>query len=62
MRAVVLPDGVREVLIAADNDPAGEQAARALARRLHSEGRSVRIAIPPQEGDDWADVIAQCRP
>jgi DNA primase len=61
MKEVVLPDEVKEVLIAADHDPAGVEAARALARRLLREGRRVRLAVPPEEGEDWLDVLVRVK-
>ena len=57
LAAVELPAEAREVVICADNDPAGVDAANALARRLLSEGRKVRLATPPREGQDWLDVV-----
>jgi putative DNA primase/helicase len=47
------------VIILADNDPtgAGEHAARHAAQRWLGEGRRVRIAMPPEPGTDWADVL-----
>lgn len=57
LERVELPSSVREVLIAADNDEAGVNAANALARRLLDEGRTVRIATPPTPGADWLDVL-----
>jgi putative DNA primase/helicase len=57
LAAVELPAGAREVVIAADHDKAGLEAAHALARRLLSEGRKVRLATPPREGQDWLDVV-----
>ncbi|MCY4286827.1 MAG: toprim domain-containing protein [Thiotrichales bacterium] len=58
LRAVVLPAGVREVVIAADRDlkGGGQLAAAALAERLMNEGRSVAIERPPFVGD-WCDVL-----
>ena len=55
MRALKLPDSVREVIILADGDEAGEAAARAAALRWGREGRRVHIARPPQGLDfnDW---------
>lgn len=53
-----LPPEVLEVLIAADHDKAGLEAARKLARRLLSEGRKVRLATPPKPGEDWLDAVA----
>jgi putative DNA primase/helicase len=58
MKEVVVPGEVEEVLIAADHDKAGLEAAHALARRLLREGKRVRVAVPPEEGADWLDVLA----
>jgi putative DNA primase/helicase len=48
-----------EVFIAADNDPngSGERAAWVAAGRWIAEGRRVRIALPPEPGTDWNDVL-----
>jgi putative DNA primase/helicase len=53
MRALQLPDLVREVIICADNDldGTGERAAEAAAVRFVNEGRKVRIAIPTSAND-----------
>lgn len=52
------PPSCSEVIIAADNDPPGLEAADALARRLNAEGYVVRVAVPPGiEGSDWNDAI-----
>ena len=56
MREVVVPPEVGEVVIAADHDQAGLEAARALARKLLWEGRRVRLAVPTEEGEDWLDA------
>jgi hypothetical protein len=60
LTALVLPPSVRQVVILADNDAtgAGERAAQCAARRWLAEGRRVRIALPPQPGTDFADVLA----
>ena len=54
LRAVVLPESVRRVVVAADRDAGGLRAAAALAERLEAEGRRVTIEAPPC-GDfaDW---------
>ncbi len=52
-----LPPGVREIVIFADNDRAGLEAARHAAVRWHAEGRTVRIAVPPQPGMDFNDLV-----
>jgi putative DNA primase/helicase len=53
-----LPAKVRDVIVLADGDDAGERAAQEAARRWKNEGRRVRIARPPQ-GMDFND-IARC--
>jgi hypothetical protein len=60
MVALALPPIVRTVIILTDNDVngAGERAARTAAQRWLSEGRRVRIAIPPEPGTDFADMLA----
>jgi putative DNA primase/helicase len=61
MKEVVLPHEVNEVVIAADHDRAGIDAAHALARKLLREGRRVRLAVPPVEGEDWLDVLVRVK-
>ncbi|WP_047708944.1 toprim domain-containing protein [Plesiomonas sp. ZOR0011] len=58
MKALLLPESVREVVIAADHDAnqAGELAAKALADRLTAAGVVAKIALPPMVGD-WLDVL-----
>jgi putative DNA primase/helicase len=53
---VVLPDLVREVVIAADADPAGLRAAVRTAQRLRREGRAVRI-VKPGHCNDFNDLL-----
>jgi phage/plasmid primase-like uncharacterized protein len=57
---IPLPSEVRNIVIAADNDTSGAGQRNALAayRRWVSEGRSVRIAMPPIAGYDFNDVLA----
>jgi hypothetical protein len=62
MKEVVLPPEVKEVIIAADHDKAGLEAARALARKLLREGKRVRLAVPPVEGEDWLDGLKRLGP
>lgn len=64
LKSFVVPDGVREVIIYADNDHpdhkgrnAGKQAAKLLAARLEAEGYKVSIMLPPVTGTDWLDVM-----
>ena len=62
IRALILPDIVRTVIIAADADPPGEQAALAAAQRLIHEGREVKIARPGRPGCDFNDVTVTRTP
>jgi hypothetical protein len=56
MRALDLPEGVRDVIVLADGDDPGEAAARDCALRWKREGRRVRIARPPK-GMDFNDML-----
>ena len=62
LKEASLPLEVKEVVVAADHDKAGLEAAKALARRLLREGRKVRLAVPPVEGEDWLDAIKRLGP
>jgi hypothetical protein len=63
LEVLVLPDLVREVIIAADNDKerAGEEAAIKAAWRFISEGRKVEIIMPREVGLDFND-LEEARP
>jgi DNA primase len=56
LRALHLPAEIDEVIILADGDEPGEAAALDAARRWKREGRTVRIARPPN-GMDFNDVL-----
>ena len=56
LRSLDLPKDVRDVIVLADGDEAGEAAARDCALRWKREGRRVRIARPPQ-GLDFNDML-----
>jgi putative DNA primase/helicase len=56
MTRLVVPPEVSLVIICADHDVAGLDAARALARRLLAEWRRVKIVTPNTPGADWADI------
>jgi DNA polymerase I-like protein with 3'-5' exonuclease and polymerase domains len=58
LRALELPDHVRDVIVLADGDAAGEAAARDRAWHWKRQGRRVRIARPPA-GTDFNDML--CR-
>jgi putative DNA primase/helicase len=59
--AMALPPVVREIIIAADADAPGRNAARAAARRWRADGRTVRIAAPDREGADFNDILMERR-
>jgi hypothetical protein len=56
LRSLDLPWMVRDVIILADGDEAGEAAARDCALRWKCQSRRVRIARPPQ-GMDFNDML-----
>jgi len=56
LRSLDLPANVRDVIVLADGDDAGEAAARDCALRWKREGRRVRIARSPQ-GTDFNDML-----
>ena len=56
LRALDLPEDVRDVIVLADGDAAGEAAARDCSWRWKRQGRRVRIARPPQ-GTDFNDML-----
>ena len=58
LKAVWLPTEVESVIILADGDDPGEQAAQAAAQRFAAQGRQVRIARPPR-GMDFNDRLLQ---
>jgi|SRR6478672_6674686 len=53
------PPIVRQVTIAADRGPAGEQAAARLACRLRVMGVASETALPPEGCGDWNDAARQ---
>jgi hypothetical protein len=59
IRALELPAEVEAVAIAVDNDKndAGQEAALAAYHHWTDEGRSVRLLMPPNAGDDFNDVL-----
>ena len=61
LRALDLPNDVRDVIVLADGDEAGEAAARDCAWRWKREGRRVRIARPAQ-GLDFNDLLVRHAP
>ena len=64
LEQVHLPAQARRIIILADHDAsgAGLRAAEMLARRLRAEAREVAIAMPPEAGDDFNDVLLRGGP
>jgi phage/plasmid primase-like uncharacterized protein len=56
-KRLVLPSEVQRVIIAADPDDAGRDAAREAWLRWKAEGRDVQIALPHREGCDFNDLL-----
>ena len=56
LRHIELPELVRRVVIAADNDSPGIAAANAAADRFRREGRAVLI-VKPEQVKDFNDVL-----
>ena len=56
MKALILPPCVREVILLADADRPGKDAAYAAAQRFIREGRVAKIATPPT-GNDFNDAL-----
>jgi phage/plasmid primase-like uncharacterized protein len=50
-RGLILPPEVRSIVIAADADPVGQNAAWRAAARWRAEGRTARVATPDQYPD-----------
>jgi len=57
MAAVKLPDSIREVMIAADNDAPGLRAAWAAADAFTAQGRTASVMTPDLPGGDFNDVL-----
>lgn len=53
------PRGLRRMVIFADADPAGAQAADKLGQRARAAGLPVSVETPSTPGFDWCDVWAQ---
>lgn len=61
LRSLDLPRAIAKVIVLADGDEPGEAAAQDCARRWQREGRSVRIARPPN-GMDFNDLLKARNP
>jgi len=58
-RGLILSPEVVRVVVAADNDKPGINAAQDAIRRWRREGRDCRLVMPDKEGADFADLLAQ---
>jgi putative DNA primase/helicase len=56
LTSLELPDTVRDIIVLADGDDAGEAAAQTCARRWIKQGRRVRVARPTK-GLDFNDLL-----
>jgi putative DNA primase/helicase len=56
------PEGVRQVLIAADRGADGEASAEQLRAGLAAAGLKARVALPPEGFGDWNEAEAADRP
>ena len=61
IKALNLPENVLEVIVLADGDDVGEDAARECAHRWQRKGRRVRIARPLR-GQDFNDMLMRPMP
>lgn len=52
------PQGLRRLVVFADADPAGAEAAEKLRQRGRASGLSVEVLTPATPGADWCDVWA----
>lgn len=59
LKALDLPSEIRSVLIAADNDTSGSGHDAALSAHVRwtAEGRPARIFMPPNQGEDFNNVL-----
>lgn len=60
MAATKLPDTLTEIIVAADNDTGNASARKALDAALSQfaqQGRTVRLAMPEIQGQDWNNVL-----
>lgn len=59
LEKVEIPDQIKRIVIAADNDLSftGQASAYILAKRLKAAGKSVEVIIPEIQGEDFNDQI-----
>ncbi len=61
IEGVLIPDLplASEIILAADHDDAGLRAANTAAEKWTRQGRTVRIAVPPQPRTDFNDIASE---
>jgi putative DNA primase/helicase len=61
MERFVVPEGVEDLVVFADNDKnmSGQKAAYVLAHHVAMNGISVKVEIPSCVGQDWNDVLLE---
>lgn len=59
LAAYVWPPGVRRIVVFADNDAAGADAADKLRQRARRAGLLCEVLTPTAPGSDWADAYAR---
>jgi putative DNA primase/helicase len=59
LASFVWPASVRHLVIFADHDVAGIEAAEKLKQRACIRGLSVKVLMPTIRGDDWLDVLTK---
>lgn len=62
MASMKLPDTITEIIVAADNDTGNASARKALDAALSQfaqQGRTVRLAMPEIQGQDWNNVLTE---
>ena len=57
LRGIIVPDESTDIIIFADHDASGINAANQAADRFRSEGKRARIALPPNPGTDFNDLL-----
>lgn len=56
LKQLTPPSHHRKLIVWADNDPAGLDAADYLVARWSAQGHRTQVKVPPDRGDDWNDV------
>jgi hypothetical protein len=59
IKSLELPERMRDLMVAVDNDEngTGQEAALFAYEKWTGEGRSVRLLVPPNVGEDFNDLL-----